>query len=656
MLSFLRRHGKSKAIKILYLAIAVSFIIGFGAAGYVVKRMRRNPQQFEQDTWVAKVDGVEIDMQTLNTTVRGLERQYRDMFGEASAQLLKQMDLPALALEKLISERIVEKVAADLGLVVTDTELADTIYRMSAFQENGRFNRQRYVEVLRRYRMTPVQFENEHRRELLAQKLRQLIASTVKVADSEVYEEFLSREDKVNLRFVKLVDKEIANQIQLTDEEVQAHFAANKDKFKVPEKRKVNYLELRAEDFEEEINITDAEIENYYQQHADQYKHEEEVHARHILIKVDEGADEATLAAAQKKAEDLVKQLRAGGDFAKLAQTNSDDPGSALRGGDLGWFGRGKMVPEFENAAFSMPIKQISDPVKSNFGFHIIEVLEKREPGTQTLDSVRSEIKDALAKEKAGEAMKKKADELFGLLKPEEDLLQFGSARNLRVSASSAFTANEPVPGIMNGMRASQLIFSMKEKEIGQPFATPAAVYIFQLTGIIEPHDASFDEVKDRVREDLRQTKINEVLQQRAQQIIAQVQGGATLAAVAARMNLEVQETGLFSRGNASIPKIGMVPELVAAAFAAPPGLLTAPYRSGNGMVVCELIEHQKPTDEDFAKKKDEIRESLVGQKAQVTLQAWVQQAQKTVTIERNEPVLQRLRGLIASEPAEAEE
>jgi len=658
MLSFLRRHGKSKAIKILYLAIAVSFIIGFGAFGYVYRRVVKKGPHVSEDTWIAKVGGVAIDMMTLDQTKRALERQYREMFGEASAQLLKQIDLTSLALEKLISERIVEQVAENMGLVVTDTELADTIYRMSAFQEHGRFNRQRYIEVLRRYKMTPLQFEEEHRRELLAQKLRQLVASTVKVADAEIYEEFLNREDKVNLRFIKLLPKSVEQQVQVTDAEIQAHFEANKAKFKVPEKRKVNYLELRPEDFLDEIKITDAEIENYYEQHADQYKHEEEVHARHILIKVEEGADDAAREAARKKAEALLAQIRGGADFAKLAEQNSDDPGSAKKGGDLGWFGRGRMVPEFEQAAFALKPEEISDLVQTKFGFHIIQVLERREAGTQTLENAHEEIEKTLASEQALEKAKARAQELFGLLKPEDDLLTFGSQRNVRVGASSVFTAEEPVPGIQDGLRASRLVFGMKAKEISQPYITPEAIYIFQLTDIIEAHDPQLVEVRDQVRDDLRQTKIGALLEKKAQEIITQVQAGAALAEVAKKLNLEVQETGLFSRGHSSIPKIGMTPELAAAAFELPAGqtLLPKPYRSGDGMVVCELIEHKRPTDEEFAAKKLQIREELIEQRAQLTLQAWVEEMQKKVKIERNEPALQRLRSQgVETEPEPAE-
>ena len=473
------------------------------------------------------------------------------------------------------------------------------------------------------------------------------MASTVKVADAEVYEEFLNREDKVNLRFVKLAPKGLEQQIQMTDAELQQYFAANKAKFKVPEKRTVAYLELRPEEFAADVKVTNEEIENYYQAHADQYKHEEQVHARHILIKVAQDAPAATREAAKKKAEDLLTQIHGGADFAKLVEQNSDDPGSKKKGGDLGWFGRGKMVAAFDEAAFALKPNEVSAVIETQFGYHIIQVLERREGGEESLDSVRDQIKQQLTNEQAMEKAKTRAQELFGLLKPEESLLTFGSQRNLHVAASSAFTADEPIPGVADGMRAARAAFNLKAKEIGEPLATPEAVYILQVTNIVEPHDATFEEVKEKVRDELRKNKIGEVLEKKAKELIAQVQGGASLADAAKKQSLEVKETGLFTRGNASIPEIGAAPALVAAAFAAPAGqgLLPTPYHSGDGVVVCELIEHKKPTDEDYAKKKEEIRDQLAQQKANVTLQAWVEQVQKTVKVVKNEPVLAMLRG-----------
>lgn len=644
MLSLMRRHSKSKLIKILLLGVALSFVVGFGAFAYVSRSMEKTGGDL--NIWVAKVNGTPIDLQTTLQTIRYLERRYEDMLGDNAKQLLQQLDLPSLAINQLISDRIVEIVATDMGLVVTDTELADTIYRMPAFQVNNRFDREQYMRVLHRHNLTPDEFETEHRRELLSQKLRQLVATTTKVTDTDLYENFLNKEEKINLRFVKLLPEQIEEQIDVSDAEVAAHFEANKSKFRVPEKRKVNYIELRLDDFADEITITDAEIENYYQENMDRFQRKEEVQARHILIKAEQNESAEVRAAARIKAENLLQQIRSGADFGALASLNSEDPGSKTRGGSLGWFSRGKMVGPFENAAFEMEPGEVSGIVETQYGYHIIEVLDRHDEGITPLENVHDGIEQQLLKERGMEEAQKKATELAGLITPEDDLLTFGSDRGLRVGSSSTFFANGAVPGLQNGMQATRLAFAMEKQEISDPIVAETAVYILQLTHIIEEHDPPMAEVEAEVREDLQKSRAAALLKEKAQQVIQAVQAGATLEEAGKKFNLDVQETGSFARGAGSVPKIGMVPELVVAAFAAGEtgSLLPKTYASGNGVVVCQVIDHIKPGQAEFAAKKEELAEALIQRKAQLTLQAWIEQAQKKVKIVRNEEAIQTLR------------
>jgi len=642
-LSILRRHAKSKLIKILLGAVALSFVIGFGAFTYVSRSNKGGGP--DNNVWVAKVDGMPIDLMAIGQTMRFLEDRYRKMLGDTATQMLGQLDLPNLALREMINERVVEIVANRMGLVVSDTELADSIYRMGAFQINGRFDRQRYVNILRRHKMTPPEFEAEHRRELLAQKLRFLVRSTVKVADSELREEFLNREDKVNLKYVKLVPENVEGQIALTDDEVNAYFEANKEDFKMAEKRKVNYLTLTPAEFVDQVEVDDASISNYYNEHIDEFSSEEEVKARHILIKAEADADPVLKQAAKIKAEGILKQLNDGADFAALAAANSEDPGSKTRGGDLGWFGRGRMVPPFEEAAFSLEVGQTSGLVESEYGFHIIQVTDKHGAGTKSLDQVRDQIEGQLALGMARDMAEKKAQELYELINPEEDLLTFGSDRGLKVGSSSTFIANMPIPGIINGRQASRIAFQMQNREISEPFVTANAIYLIQLTNIIEEHLPTLAEVEAEVRDKMRQQRQQEQLKVKAAEMIAQLQAGKSIDTIAAMHSLDVAETGLFARSAGSVPKLGRSPELLGAAFDLTTQNPVAPeaYASGNGVVIITLTERQKPSDEEFAAKKEEIKEELISQKAQLTLQAWIEQAQKSIKVERNEEVLQAL-------------
>ncbi len=645
-LSFLRRHAKSRWIKVLLLTVAASFIIGFGAFAYVSRSMNKNSPDGQNQIWFAKVDGVPIDLAAMSSSVRYLENRYKEMLGDAADQMLAQVDLPTQALNQMINERVIEILARQLGLVVSDTELAQNIYRMPAFQVNGRFDRQRYIQILHRHNMTPSEFEAEQRRELLSNKLRHLIFSTVKVSDGEVFEEWLGRNDKVSLNFIKLPAKQIEQDINFSDEEINAYFEANRDKFQVPEMRKVDTLTINPEDYTGDVEISDAEVEEYYNKNIERFSHEEEVKASHILVKTAPGASQEEKDAARAKADDLLKQLQGGADFATLAKANSDDPGSKNNGGDLGWFGRGKMVPSFDDAAFSLQPGELSGIVESNYGFHIIKVEQQRPQGVQALDEVSESIKAILEHEQAQELAMTKAKEFLGLINKDENLMDFGKERDMKVATSSFFAIDTPVPGMADGFAATRMAFSMAQGEISEPISSGGMVYLMKLTHIVKEHPAELFEVKEKVFADMRKTRMDNLLKEKAAGMVTMLREGQSPEAVAKAYGLEVENTGLFTRQNASIPKIGMAPALLAASFELTPEqpLLPEPFISGNNAIVGVLDKREKPDDANFSAEKEDLRDELKEQRAQITLQAWMEQARKSIKVVTNEEAMQALR------------
>ncbi|NLH49167.1 MAG: hypothetical protein GX444_11265 [Myxococcales bacterium] len=645
MLDIMRRHSKSKLIKILLLSVALSFIIGFGAMSYVTRAKRNMGRHSGNDemTWAAKVNGVPISVGLLARTERYLDEMYRKRFGEMAEMLLGQVDLGNMALNQLIGDRVMEVLAANMGLTVTTEEIADQIYRDGRFLTNGRFDRDRYLQMLRRQKIAPKEFENDIRRSMLSSKLRELVFASVKVTDDEVRSEFEARADQVDLRFVKIMPKDVTAAATPTDEQVKAHFDAAPDKFKVPEKRKINYILCDAGEYEKEVTLTDAQVQEYYEANKEkEFKQPEQVHARHILIKSEPATDAAQKEAARLKAESLRLKLQNGGDFAELAKANSDDPGSKDKNGDLGWFGRGRMVKTFEDTAFSLEPNKISEVVESPFGYHIIEVLEKKPESVIPLADVTERIKNKLKTEEGLKLAKADAEKLYAKIKPDTDLLAFGKTEDKKVGTSSAFSAQQPVPGIPRGMQATRQVFEMKEKEISQPLEAGNGVYIMQLAAVEPEHLPQFEEVQADVRKDLETQLEQQAMLEKGKALIAQLQAGKSLEVVASGADLTVDETGPFARNAKSIPKIGAAPELQVAAFdlTAEKPILPRPYVSGKGVTVAVLKERQLPKPEDFTAQQGKIREELVQRKAELTLQAWMEQAEKTIQIERNQQVL----------------
>ncbi|MDP8222949.1 MAG: peptidylprolyl isomerase [Candidatus Lernaella stagnicola] len=643
-LSILRRSKQSLLVKILLGAVALSFIIGFGAMSYVGRTAGRGGQN--KQAWVAQVDGVPIGARVLVNTEQSIAKMYRDRFGESADSFLANMDMTGIALNKLITERVIQSLALQMGLTVTDAELGNTIVKNPVFYQNGRFNRERYIQILRRQKVSPTDYETDLRRQLLGQKLRSLVLSSVKVAESEVQEEFDNRELKVNLRFVKLEPDKVKGEVKVTDESANAFFEKDKERFKMPEKRKAEYAVFDASSYVEDVVISEAQITQYYEANRDrEFKQPEQAHARHILINVDADADTALKEAARIKAEDILDQLKDGGDFAELAKKYSEDPGTKDKGGDLGFFGRGRMVKVFEETAFSLEPGKRSGVVESPYGFHIIETLEKRAESILALEDVKARIERRVKTLEARRMAKADADAAKAELTPGADILRFGNDRGLKVVSTSTFTKDEGVPGIRNGRRAAIDLFQLQTGDISEPFVTGDQIFLFKLTNIVESHIPEFADVAEKVREELRKELEQQALQTKGEQIIAALNAGQKFDAVATARGLDIQETGLFARQQTAVPKVGAAPELQVAAFALTSGspVVEKPYQAGSGVVVAVLKERVEPSPAAYRVKRDELRDELVGEKADLTLQAWIEQAQKSIPVERNEEVIRAL-------------
>src|SRR4026209_1295354 len=302
---------------------------------------------------------------------------YRQQFGGSlNSQLLRQLGLARQILSQMIDEQVGLIEAEQNGITVSDDELAQQIFSIPALQENGRFiGEQRYEQLLQSQNppMTKSQFEETLRRSMVLDKLRAALTDWMAVSDGDVQSEYKQRNEKVKLQVVAFTAAKFRSGVNVSDADIAAHFEAHKAEYRIGEQRKIKYLLLDRDQARLKIAVPPSDIQRYYNDNIQQYQTPEQIKASQLLIKTD-GKDEA---AVRKEAEGILAQVKAGGDFAALATKYSEDEGSKAKGGDLDYFGRGRMVPEFENAAFMMQPGQISELVKSQFGFHIIKVIDK---------------------------------------------------------------------------------------------------------------------------------------------------------------------------------------------------------------------------------------------------------------------------------------
>ncbi len=392
--------------------------------------------------------------------------------------------------------------------------------------------------------MRPSEFETSYRNELIAEKLQAAVTGWVRVSDNEVDEEYRHRNEKVKLDLAVFTANQFRAGIQPTDAELNAQFSAHPDTYRMPEKRRVRYLSIDAEALRPKMVATDPEIEARYKDNISTYSTPDQIRASHILFKT-EGKDEA---AVKKVAESVLAKVKAGGDFAALAKQYSDDDLSKKNGGDLDYFGRGTMVKEFDEAAWALQPGQISDLVKSQFGFHIIKVVDKKAATTKTLAEVRPQLEDQIKLEKAQAEAQKTADALTKEITTPADLDRVAKARGLTVGDSGLFARDEPLAGIGFAPAVSAQAFTMEKDKVSGELRTNTGFAFIALTEIKPPAMPTLAEVKDKVRDDVVKAKAVEVAKAKAA-TMAQAAAKGNFAAAAKAAGVEVKSTDFVTRG-----------------------------------------------------------------------------------------------------------
>ncbi|MBF0530687.1 MAG: SurA N-terminal domain-containing protein, partial [Deltaproteobacteria bacterium] len=394
MLDLMRKHAKSWVVSVIIGLIAVVFVF-WGAGSF---RKDRGGQ-------VATVNGDVISIGEYQEAYRRIVEMTRSQFGDGlNDEIIKMLNLKQQALDSLIVQRLIAQQAHTLGIDVLAEDLQREIAATPIFQVDGRFSPQRYQAMLSRLHYSAAQYEELNRQELVSRKVTRLVTNLTKVSPAEAKDYFHAMKDKIDLDFVLWGPDMFRAQVKITPEDLKTYFESNKEKYRIPAMAMVAFLGFKYKDFEDKVQVKDDEITEYYDLNSDKYKEPEQVRARHILFTVDPQAKPEDIAKIKAKAEEVLAKTKApGADFAKLAQEFSQDSTSAT-GGDLGWFARDKMVAPFAEAAFKLGNGQISDLVKTQFGFHIIKTEERKPAATRTLEEAKTEIKDKLIKERAAEA------------------------------------------------------------------------------------------------------------------------------------------------------------------------------------------------------------------------------------------------------------
>lgn len=541
----------------------------------------------------------------------------REMRGNVPPELAS-VYIPGVV-QQLVALRATALEAERLGFRVTDAELAEMVRSIiPQLWAGGTFaGKEAYAQVLASQNMTIPEFEEVLRTQALQSRLDTLAMEGVVVTPQEVEQEFRRRNEAVKLQTLGVSPASLRSKVSATDAELAAYFEKNRAAYKIPEKRSFLIFPIAEEQLAAAVQVPEEQLRQMYQQQQDRFRTEERVRARHILIKtVDRPASE--LPALEKKAQDLLKQLRSGADFAELARKNSEDPGSASKGGDLDWITRGQTVPEFEKVAFSLKPKEISDIVKTQYGFHIIQVLEHEQARLRPFEEVRAELAAEAKRAQVYDRMQRLSDEIrSALVRSREEAEKIARANGITPVRSDNVGPGDPVQEI--GVNEQ---FNAAVRELPVNGVTPVIqvgpnkLVIAQVTAIAPARDAELKEVLPQVREAVIARKANELADKILSEIEAKVKAGANnLEQLAREFGLEVKTTDFVTRAS-SIEGLG--PAMMAEeAFLKDPGAVVGPIRTaaGGGFFV-KVLEKRPPDMTQLAAQRASILEELKRQRA----------------------------------------
>lgn len=590
---------------ILWLVIAIFIGMIFFEWGGV------NRMDQARDQAAATVGGEKISYAEFENQYRFLESTYRQQFGgNIPPELLQQLNLPIQALDGLINEKILLLEARRLGLEATDAEVRQAILEVPVFKdENGNFiGEERYKSLLIGNRLNVEEFEKSVREDVLRNKLRTILAQTVYVSDQEVETAYREQAERAKIRYLQLPASQLADQAKVEPPEVAAYYEAHLQDFERPEQRRIQYLLVDAIQMRRGLEIPETELSAYYDDHPEEFRQEEQVRARHILIQITpERPREKALAEIQA----VRAQLEGGGDFATLARERSEDEGSAERGGYLNYFGRGAMVKPFEDAAFGAPVGQLVGPVETDYGFHLIEVLDHRQAGPRPFQEAQGTIRARLAGERSNELAETKARELSQRITQEKltskEQWETLKTETITLENPEPFGRNDAVPSIGRGHELVTKAFASAVGDVSEPIKVPRGWAILRLDEVLAPRVPPLAEIEAQVRQAAELDKQKQLAVSRLTIGRQQLGDGKTLDQLATELGLEVKESNEFGKRE-PITGLGQVPEVNEAALALQKGQIGGPFKDAQGAVLFEVVERKSFDPQAFETARESTR------------------------------------------------
>lgn len=618
----------------LLLLVAFSMVItlvpGFGGGGYAADNIIA---EIGDETITVRDVQVNIQQQLQNNVFS------KDMTGVYVPIVINQM----------IADRAVSYQAERMGFQVTDAGVALTVQSLlpQLFQDGQFVGAEAYAGFLSRMNLTIPEFESNIRKQMVLLKLTNIALEGEIVTEQDVETEFRRRNEKITLDYIGVSPSDFRSQVKATSDEMREYYEKNTSTFQVREKRDIQLLVVDQEEIAASTPVPESELRQVYQASMDRFRTPERVKARHILLTTT-GKSGEEIEKIKAQADDLLGQVRGGADFAELAKQHSQDPGTAMNGGDLGWVARGQTVPNFENAAFSLELGDISDVVSTEYGFHIIQVHEKEQARLQPFEEVKKKLEDERKREFVYERMRELADQARAeLAKEPSQAGQIGDKLGLKLISVEKFSTGDSIPEVGQSADLVDAVSALAARgvtpvmQVGDDKLAVATV-----TEVFPPRTSEFSEVEDQIRERLIGQKAMWLAQQKSQQLEQMAaSAGDDLAKMARSLGLTVKSVPEFGRGGA-LGDLGSAAS-VQQAFDEPVGAIVGPMRVLDQTIVCKVVAKTPADMSKLAEEREAILFNLKAQKArqrkELLEDGIVIQLINEGKIKRNDRAIQRL-------------
>jgi len=593
---------------------------------------------------VAKVGSETVTAREFTTAYRNYVQR---LSGQISPEVRKAFGFDKQVLDSLISQKVIAEQARRVGLDVSSSEVEQKVLSNPVFLADGKFiGLDRYQAVLAQNNLTVEDYERAVRNELLANKLLNFVTAGLTLTDKEVEDEYRRRNEKAKIDYVVLDPAKLESQVSLSDKDQRDYFDKNKAKYTTPEKRKAKYIYVDTLKQRIQATASDDELRDYYNQHQDEYRLPERVSAQHILFKTQDKKPEE-IEAIRQKAQGVLERAKKGEDFSSLAKQFSEDT-SASRGGDLGSFTRGQMVPEFEQAAFSLGTGAISDLVKSQFGFHIIKVNDHQQarerPFEEMKEAVRPVVLFRKGEQKASDIAQQIAVDVVG----SKDFNAVAQKYGAEVRETPLVEQNGQIPELGTATDFLHRMFALNKDEIGTAIAVEKGYVVPMVTDIQTSHPATYEEAQTKVAADAKTEKARDLAAQKAKQAEELVKSGKDLASVAKAVGGEVKTSELLPRGG-TIAEFGSIADRDDEIFSLPIGKVGTPSTStlAGKTLVFAVKERQEVKPDEMKKSMDTLRTEILPAKREQYFTSYIQEIQKKMEaageIKRYDSVVARI-------------